>query len=110
MLYQYQPVFHTKLENSGGTWGVKPAMSACFNMGEEAKIMIFRVRQLTRKISRNQYCHLQAIINEQSICSPLTLVSITCGENSGGTWGVEKTAFCRSELIARSNRELCRKE
>ena len=65
-------------------------MPAVFNMGMEAKITIFRVRQLARKISRNQYRHLQAIIQEQSICSPMTLVSITCGKNSGGTWGSQK--------------------
>ena len=102
--------FIPNLKTQAVPGGVKPAMSACFNMGAEAKITIFPVRQLTRKISRNQYCHLQALINEQSICSPLTLVSITCGENSGGTWGVEKNDFILSQLIARSNRELCRKE
>ena len=36
--------------------GVKPAMSACFNMGVDAKITIFRVCQLPRKISSNQSC------------------------------------------------------
>ena len=102
--------FIPSLKTQAVPGGVKPAMSACFNMGVDAKITIFRVCQLPRKISRNQYRHLQAIIQEQSICSPMTLVSITCGKNSGGTWGVAKIAFCLCHLIAQSNRELCRKE
>ena len=85
--------FVPKLKTQAVPGGVKGAMSAFFNMGVEAKITIFRVRELARKIPRNQYRHLQALIKEQSICSPMTFVSITCGENSGGTWGVEKNPF-----------------